>query len=73
VAIFPSNGWINATDDAAEGVWLTVLGTPAPFLPWAAAEPEGGTERNCARFMDGPRQLEARRCADLRTWTCECD
>jgi hypothetical protein len=73
LAIFPGNGWIGVTDAATEGVWLTLRGDPAPFLPWQAGEPNGGTEENCARFDDGPRQLESRRCTDLREWTCECD
>lgn len=73
LAIFPGNGWIGVTDAATEGVWLTLRGDPAPLLPWQAGEPNGGTQENCARFDDGPRQLESRRCTDLRNWTCECD
>jgi hypothetical protein len=71
--LLPGNGWIGATDAAMEGVWLTVRGAPAPFLPWKAGEPNGGTTENCARFDSGLRQLESRRCTDLRDWTCECD
>lgn len=72
-AILPGNGWVGLTDVATEGTWLTVHGDPAPFLPWKPAEPAGGVVKNCARFDDVGRQLEARGCTDTRDWICECD
>jgi hypothetical protein len=72
-AILPGNGWVGLTDAATEGTWLTVHGDPAPFLPWKPAEPAGGSMKNCARFDDVVRQLEARGCTDTRDWVCECD
>lgn len=65
--------WMGLTDAAVEGQWLTVFGAPAPFLPWAAGEPDGGVTENCARLDDNTLLLEARACADMRDYICECD
>lgn len=72
-AILPGNGWVGLTDAATEGIWLTVHGAPAAFLPWKLSEPAGGSVKNCARFDDAVRQLEARGCTDTRDWICECE
>ncbi|HWO26639.1 MAG TPA: C-type lectin domain-containing protein [Kofleriaceae bacterium] len=65
--------WMGLTDVAVEGQWLTVFGAPAPFLPWGAGEPAGGTGKNCARLGSTPALLEARDCNDTRDYVCECD
>ena len=70
-ALLPGEGWVGYTDAATEGVWLTVRGDQAAFLPWQSGEPNGGTLENCARVDD--KALESRSCTDLRGWTCECD
>lgn len=65
-----SGDWVGLTDDAVEGVWLTVEGVPATFLPWEPLQPDGGSAENCARSTSG--LLEDRDCSDLRDFVCEC-
>lgn len=72
-ALLPGDGWLGVTDAGSEGTWLTVLGDPAPYLPWESGEPDGGTSENCARFDDVARTIESRECIDTREWVCECD
>ena len=64
--------WVGVTDAAGEGIWLTVAGAPAPYLPWIPGQPDGGTGENCARLEDGPGKLEDRECIDVRDYSCEC-
>ena len=33
--------WVGVNDMATEGMYVTVLGAPATFLPWASGEPDG--------------------------------
>jgi hypothetical protein len=63
--------WMGITDDATEGVWLTVHGDPAPYLDWSPMEPDGGTTENCGRNED--TTFESRECTDTRDYACECE
>ena len=63
--------WVGITDAANEGVWLTVKGMPATFLPWDTNQPDGGTQENCGRNQG--TTFEDRDCSDLRDYVCECD
>lgn len=65
--------WVGITDRGVEGTWITVRGDPAPFEPWDAGEPSGGTAQNCARLDDTTNLLEARACTDTRNFSCECE
>lgn len=63
--------WVGITDAVQDGVWLTLDGVPATFLPWLPGQPDGGPTENCARLEDD--QLEDRECTDLRDYSCECE
>jgi len=65
-----SGDWVGITDAGSEGTWVTVYGMPATFLPWDAAQPDGGNGENCARSTNGV--MEDRDCTDLRDYVCEC-
>ena len=62
--------WVGITDEATENTWITVYGTPATFLPFDVAQPDGGTGENCLRATNNT--LEDRDCNDLRDFVCEC-
>jgi hypothetical protein len=70
-AITLTGDWVGITDVASEGVWLTVDGDLATFLPWEAGQPDGGQAEDCARNASG--SFEDRDCTDLRDYVCECD
>jgi hypothetical protein len=76
-AIEAANGqigdWIGITDVAVEDEWRTLRGDIATYLPWASGEPDGGTLENCGRLDDASGLFEARDCASLRDFSCECD
>jgi hypothetical protein len=47
--------WVGITDQAQEGVWRTVLGDPATYLPWSTAQggqPNGGAAADCVVGFD---------------------
>lgn len=64
--------WEGITDAAQEDVWLTVLGDPATYQPWAVGQPNGGTGANCALF-DAPGNLYDFDCAGYEAFACECE
>lgn len=64
--------WEGVTDAAQEGVWKTVLGSDATYLPWAPGQPNGGAASNCALFgTDGA--LSDFTCSGVEPFACECD
>jgi hypothetical protein len=68
------NTWVGVSDIANEGVWITVLGDPAPYLPWMPGEPDGGTASNCVRFQDSSNQISDWDCvSNVREAMCECE
>jgi hypothetical protein len=68
------NSWNGVNDIANEGVWMTVLGTPATYLDWLPMEPDGGTLENCVRFQDSSNQISDWDCTvDVREAYCECE
>jgi len=40
-------GWIDGTDAATEGVWLTGSGEEMLYIGFTGVEPNGGTTENC--------------------------
>lgn len=65
--------WVDLTDSAREGEWVTSRGDLAPFLVWAAGEPDGGTAENCGRLDDSVNAFQDRGCEDTRDYSCECE
>ena len=43
--------WVGVTDAINEGEYITSLGAPATYLPWAASQPNGGPE-DCVLLAD---------------------
>ena len=62
--------WVGITDVATEGVYLTVEGVPATFLPWEPGQPDGGEAEDCVR--NNGSTFEDRECTDTRDFVCEC-
>lgn len=64
--------WEGITDQNHEGMWKTVLGGDATYLPWAPQQPNGGNSANCALFgTDG--KLSDFTCNGVEPFACECD
>jgi len=50
--IGPTNGvWVDGSDAAQEGVWLTSAGDVMSYFGWTGVEPNGGTIENCMRLV----------------------
>jgi lectin-like protein len=64
------------TDAAVEGTWLTVLGGPATYLPWAGGQPDGagGGDGDCG-IINYSGQLYDYYCdlAHPYAFACECE
>ncbi|MFN8322866.1 MAG: lectin-like protein [Chitinophagales bacterium] len=60
--------WVGYTDQANEGTWVTLDGTPMTYLNWAPGEPNNnGQNSSCCSFPDwlgGCQSSEAYRCAN---------
>jgi len=39
--------WVDGTDAATEGVWVTEAGEPMSYLGFTGVQPNGGTKENC--------------------------
>jgi lectin-like protein len=65
--------WVGITDAATEGTYLTVLGTPATFLPWATGEPNNqpAPGADCVRALT-TKQYADDRCSSFFVAVCEC-
>jgi len=64
-----SDAWIGLSDRVTEGTYLTVTGA-APYLVWAAAEPDGNGD--CVQLFLGGR-LGDRDCLATNDYVCEYD
>lgn len=64
--------WEGVTDEGHENSWQTIFGTPATYLPWAAMQPNGGTQSNCALF-DRASLLYDFACNGFQPFACECE
>ena len=64
--------WEGVTDQGHENSWQTIFGTPATYLPWAAMQPNGGTQSNCALF-DRASMLYDYACNGFQPFACECE
>ena len=62
--------WLGITDAAAEGTWVTVLGTVQTFFRWGENQPNGGTAENCAFLANAVWQDVS--CALSKPYVCEC-
>src|SRR5204863_273538 len=65
--------WVGLTDSQTENTFLTVLGAPAPFLPWAAGEPNNQPNpgADCVRAVT-TSTIADDRCSSGHDAICEC-
>jgi hypothetical protein len=64
--------WVGLTDLATENTFLTVLGAPAPFLPWDTGEPNGNpAPADCVRATTTFETADDR-CTTEYDAVCEC-
>jgi hypothetical protein len=71
-----AESWVGISDQAAEGQFVTVRGTPQTFLPWAGGVPNGGTNENCVAAVAAT--ISDERCSGggagtNRPAVCECE
>ena len=45
--------WLDATDEAEEGIWLDSAGNPLTFFAWAPDEPNGSRGENYLHYWVG--------------------
>jgi len=56
----PMDGvWVDGSDAAMEGVWLTSAGEVMTYLGWTTSEPDGDTRENCM-LIRGQQVLDLR-------------
>ena len=67
-----ASAWVGISDAATEGVFVTVLGVPATFLPWAPGEPDNQGNQDCVRALSPAATFETLGCAIPAIAVCEC-
>ena len=63
--------WIGLTDEAREGTWEWVDGTPFVYDNWKAGEPNGGAADNCAQLPMNSFPWADAPCDGDRNYVCE--
>ena len=65
--------WIGVDDLVTEGIYLTVQGSPATFLPWDNGEPTSlPAEADCVQTVFATRYANIR-CTITHAAVCECE
>jgi hypothetical protein len=73
IALAAADVWVGISDASSEGVFVTVLGTPATFLPFAQGEPDNQGNQDCVRARAATAQYETANCGLQSIAVCECD
>lgn len=65
--------WIGIHDRITEGMYITVKGDPATFLPWAAGEPNNGGNQDCVSAQMASPTIATNPCSLSFPAVCECE
>jgi hypothetical protein len=65
--------WIGIGDMGQEGVYVTVKGATATFLPWATGEPDNAMNSDCVSAITAAAQFQDDRCMTHESAICECE
>jgi len=65
--------WVGVSDRVDDGVYRTVLGELATFLPWAAGEPNDLGQEDCVELDGLDRTYNDSNCQLAKPYICECD
>lgn len=70
-----SASWVGLSDTVTEGVFVTVKGTAAAYLPWDANQPDdNGTQgEDCVIIQTSSAKLRDERCTSKFRAVCECE
>ncbi|MGE0870617.1 MAG: C-type lectin domain-containing protein [Kofleriaceae bacterium] len=68
-----ANSWVGIEDIDPEGVYVTVLGAPATFLPWVLLQPDNLGNSDCVVAIHASRLYDDRKCNATFTAVCECE
>jgi len=71
----PRNGvWVDGSDAAQEGVWLTYAGKVMTYLGWTGPEPNNGRDANCMLlFGEEVWDEGCQRASDNHATLCETE
>ena len=64
--------WVGVTDRATEGMFLTALGAPATYLPWAAGQPDDKAPGEDCVAAATTNLYSDERCNQSKRTVCEC-
>ena len=73
VTSLAGNVWVGVNDRAQEGVFVTQLGNPATYLPWAAGQPDDDNPGEDCVAASAALQYSDERCGQARAAVCECE
>ena len=62
--------WIGGSDLISEGTWLWNDGSPLDWTYWAAPNPDGGTNENCAIWHNSYQAWNSAACWNNRYSVC---
>ncbi len=78
IKLDPANPYyrVGVDDLASPGAWVTVLGAPATYLPWASGQPNGAngvTTGGFCTFFDASGAMYDQLCSTPFAFACECE
>jgi lectin-like protein len=69
-----TDAWIGVDDLTTENSFVTVLGSAATFLPWAAGQPDdSGGGSDCVTALSASATYDDKRCSTVAIAVCECE
>ena len=65
--------WIGISDINVEGVYVTVLTTTPPYLPWGSGEPDNAGNQDCVDAIMSTTKIATQQCSGNHIAVCECE
>lgn len=69
--IAPGGGWLGATDQAVDGVFVWGTGEAWSFESWTPGQPDGGLAEGCLLLDPAPGAFADRDCLSKEAYVCE--
>lgn len=69
--VAPGGGWLGATDQAVDGVFVWGTGEAWSFESWTPGQPDGGAAEGCLLLDASPGAFADQSCMSKEAYICE--